>query len=90
MAKLFFLMFVWGPAMLGFSLGWLVVHPDDWTGPAVVGPLGAIITLATYRAGLTRYRTASDRLRPYYVIGMTAGALMGVALFVMLAGGFIG
>jgi len=90
MAKLFTLMFVWGPALLGFALGWLIPHPDDWTGPAVVAPLGALITLLTYWTGVTRYRQADDRLKPYYVIGMSAGALIGVVIFLMLAFGVIG
>ena len=90
MAKLFSLMFVWGPAMVGLSLGWLIPHPDDWTGPAVLGPVGVVVTALTYRVGLVRYRTADARVRPYCVIGMSAGALTGVALFLMLALGFIG
>jgi len=89
MAKLFFLMFVWGPAMVGFSLGWLIPHPDDWTGPAVLGPVGVLITGLTYRVGLARYHTADVHMRPYYVIGMSAGALTGVAVFLLLALGLI-
>ncbi|MCB9598195.1 MAG: hypothetical protein H6719_36110 [Sandaracinaceae bacterium] len=90
MAKLFFLMFVWGPAMLGFSLGWLVHHPTDWPGPAVIGPLGALVTAVTYSVGWRRLRVASDSTRQLLVIGMSAGALMGPTLFVMLALRLIG
>ncbi|MBK6575385.1 MAG: hypothetical protein IPG17_04095 [Sandaracinaceae bacterium] len=89
MGRLFTLMFVWGPAMLGFALGWLVAHPHDWTGPAVVAPLGALVTLLSYRAGLARYRRAHADLQPYYVVGMSAGALTGVMVFIMLAFGIL-
>ena len=89
MAKLFLLLFVWGPAMIGFSLGWVVVHPDDWTGPAVVFPLGVLVTALSYRSGLRRYPTASEEVKPYFVIGMTSGALVGVCLFGMLVSGVL-
>lgn len=89
MGRLFTLMFVWGPAMLGFALGWLVVHPHDWTGPAVIAPLGALVTLLTYRWGLARYRASNGHLRQYYVVGMAAGAGVGVMLFVMLVLGVL-
>lgn len=89
MTKLFFLMFVWGPAMLGFALGWLIPHPDDWTGPAVIAPLGALVTLVTYRAGIVRYRSVPEHLQLYYKAGMIAGALTGVVIFLMLALGVL-
>lgn len=90
MAKLFLLAFVWGPAMLGFSLGWLIPHPEDWTGPAVVAPVGIVITLLTYRWGIRRTRTMDSHLRIYFSAGMIAGALVGVMIFLMLAFGIIG
>ena len=76
--------------MLGFSLGWLLRHPTDWTGPAVMAPLGALLTLVTYRWGLRRLPKASPGMRPLFVGGMIAGALLGVLLFGMLALGIIG
>lgn len=90
MAKLFLLAFVWGPALLGFSLGWLIPHPEDWTGPAVVAPLGVIITIFTYRWGIRRARSGDRQLRIYFAAGMIASALVGVMIFLMLAFGIIG
>jgi hypothetical protein len=89
MAKLFLLMFVWGPTMVGFSLGWLVVHPEDWTGPTVMGPVGALISFFTYRAGLRRLPTTPEPLRPSLIAGMTAGAVVGVGVFGMLVSGIL-
>ena len=89
-AKVYFLVFVWGPAALGFSLGWLVRHPHDWTGPAVIAPVGALVTALTYRWGLRRVQTVSDETRPFFLAGMIAGALLGVVLFGMLVLGMIG
>jgi hypothetical protein len=90
MVKISLLLFVWGPAMLGFALGWLIHHPRDWTGPAVVAPLGLLITAATYRWGLRQLTTARVELRPYFKVGMTAAAVVGVILFGMLALDIIG
>lgn len=90
MSKLFFLVFAWGPAMLGFSLGWLIHHPADWTGPAVIGPLGAVLTFATYRWGFQKLKTVGPELRDYVLIGMISSALVGGAIFVMLGLRMIG
>jgi hypothetical protein len=90
MTKIFFLLFVWGPAMVGFSLGWVVRHPSDWTGPAVVGPLGAALSLVTYRWALRRLPTLSKQLRPYFISAMIAGALLGLVICGMLLLGVIG
>lgn len=87
MAKLFVLIFVWGPAFLGFSLGWLVAHPDDWSGPAVIAPVAGVITAITYRWGVRRQRSLSPEVRPLFVAAMVASALVGVVLFVVFATG---
>ena len=86
--RVLFLVFVWGPAMLGYSLGWLVHHPHDWTGPAVMAPLGALLTALTYRWGLRRLRNGADDegFRDAFRAGMVSAAAVGIALFVMLAG----
>lgn len=88
--KLFVLLFVWGPALLGFALGWLVHHPSDWSGPAVVAPLGALLTFVSYRSGLRRLATLSTELRPVVLGAMIASALVGVMIFGMLAFRVIG
>jgi len=88
--RLFVLLFVWGPAMVGFALGWLVHHPTDWSGPAVIGPLGALLTFVSYRAGLRRLSTLSSELRPVVIGAMVASGLIGLMIFVMLALRMIG
>lgn len=90
MGKAFTLLFVWGPAMVGFALGWLIPHPDDWTGPAVIAPLGLVLTGATYRWGFAKYRSVPDQIRPHYIAGMITGGLVGVMIFAMLALRIIG
>jgi hypothetical protein len=91
-AKVYFLLFVWGPAAVGFSLGWLARYPHDWTGPAVIAPLGALLTVLTYRWGLRRLSTVppDDEQRPFFLAGMIAGALVGLLVFGMLVLGIIG
>ena len=90
MAKVFFLMFVWGPAMVGFSLGWWIRHPADWTGPAVLGPVGAVITAVTYRWGVRRLPRVPEEERPFFLAGMIAGAALGLVICLMLVLGVIG
>ena len=90
MLKLFALVFVWGPALLGFALGWLVRHPDDWTGPAVVAPVGLAITVLTYRWGVRRRPTLPSDLQPLWLAAMIASAAIGVLVFGMLVLGIIG
>ena len=88
--KLFVLLFVWGPALTGFSLGWLVRHPADWTGPAVMAPLGAVLTAFTFRWGLRRRQTLPDDARLLFTGAMIASALIGIMLFAMQALGVLG
>jgi hypothetical protein len=90
MVKLFLLLFVWGPALVGFSIGWVIRHPNDWSGPAVIGPLGALLSFFTYRWGLRRVRTISADLKPHFIAGMIVGAGTGVMVLGMLVLGIIG
>jgi hypothetical protein len=83
--KLFVLLFVWGPALLGYALGWLVHHPSDWSGPAFIALLGALLTFVSYRSGLRRLGTLSRELRPVVIGAMIASAVIGVMIFGMLA-----
>jgi hypothetical protein len=89
-AKVFFLLFVWGPALIGFSLGWWIRHPSDWSGPAVIGPVGLAITALTYRWGLRRLPGMPGEQRPFFLAGMIAGALVGALVCGMLVLGVIG
>jgi hypothetical protein len=88
--KIVSLIFVWGPALLGFSLGWRLRYPTDWTGPAVMAPIGALLTCFTFRWGVRRMPSTSASMRPLFAGGMIAGALLGVVIFGMLAFGIIG
>jgi hypothetical protein len=89
--RVLFLVFVWGPALLGYSLGWLARHPHDWTGPAAIAPVGAVLTALTYRWGVRRFRGSDDvGFRDAFRAAMVAAASVGVAIFVMLVGGVIG
>lgn len=88
--KIFFLLFVWGPALLGFSLGWLIRHPEDWTGPAIVGPAGALLTMLTFAWGAKRVRTLGEPVRHTFLGAMIAAAAVGLVILAMLAFRLIG
>jgi hypothetical protein len=90
MVKVYFLIFVWGPALLGISLGWLVAHPDDWTGPAVMIPVGAVVTWLTYRWGRRKGKALGLDQDVEFLAALYASPLLGVVLFVLFAFGVLG
>ena len=89
MAKILFLVFVWGPALLGFSLGWLVAHPEDWTGPAVLIPLSAAFSGATLWWGWRRRPDPDDPLAVSWCAALGASLTLGAVLFGMVAFGIL-
>lgn len=88
--KIWFLVFAWGPVLTGYSLGWVIRHPDDWTGPAVLGPAGLVLTVLTFRWGMKRRAGTTPALAMLMTGGMVAGALMGLAILCMLVFNVIG
>lgn len=90
MLKIFALLFVWGPAFLGFALGWVIRHPQDWTGPALIAPVALALTIITYRWGLRKRSGMAGELRMLWTAGMAVGAAIGIMVFGMLVTGLIG
>ena len=60
--------FAIGPALLSFSLAYLALHPEDWTGPAVIGPIALILTIITHSIGFKKYKS---------LFGLQLGSLIG-------------
>ena len=89
MVKRYFFIFVWGPALLGFSLGWLVAHPEDWTGPATMVPVGVALTWLTYRWGWRKREALGSERSVELLAAMYGSPWVGVALFVMVAFGIL-
>ena len=83
--RLLALVFFPGPALVGFSLGWLVHHAREWTGPAVMAPVGLAVTGLTYGWGRRRLASADPGLRPVFLAVMIAAPIVGVIIFGMLA-----
>ena len=83
--RLFFVFYAIGPAMLGYALAYLLHHPDDWTGPAVIIPLGAALTVWVYRAG-TRWLRSKVRPDRQFVVTLSqfGGAATGVIIFLLM------
>jgi hypothetical protein len=83
MVKLHVLWLAWGPVLFCFAISWLVVHPHDWTGPAVVGPLSALYGVVSYRYAFRRLAMDTpDRIS--LLVAMIASPLVGVAVSVMI------
>jgi hypothetical protein len=86
MAKLHFLWLAWGPVLFCFSLAWLASHPDDWTGPAIVGPLSALYGVVSYRYAFRRLKRSSDS-QLALLAAMIAAPLVGIGVGLMIVFG---
>jgi hypothetical protein len=87
---LHFLWLCWGPVLLCFSAGWLVRHPDEWTGPAIIIPISLAYGAMTYTLAFRRLRTSIGSNKLDLIAAMIAGPLVGIVLAVMLVTGVIG
>jgi hypothetical protein len=79
--KLFFALFALGPALFGFSAGYLLLHPAEWTGPAVVLPASAALTAATHLWGGRWLRRRIQGIEASVL--QIGGLVMAPVLFVM-------
>ncbi|MEJ2747014.1 MAG: hypothetical protein P8183_03735 [Anaerolineae bacterium] len=81
---LLFVFYAMGPALFGYALAYLLVHPEDWTGPAIVLPLSLVLTVLTQRKGtawISRKKVFSQ-FTMRLVRG--AGLAMGLILFLLM------
>ena len=53
--KFLFIIFVIGPAITFYSISYLLLNPDDWTGPAIIIPVGLIATVVSQYFGVKKY-----------------------------------
>lgn len=85
MIKLLFLFYAPGPTFLGFALAWLLKYPHDWTGPAVIIPVGLALIWWTQTA-VTRW--LQRKLSPSFAVALSAsrigGALMAPIIFLLM------
>ena len=74
-----------GPAMFFFSLAYWLVNPQDWSGPAIIGPLSLILTLGAQFLGLKLIRRAADSFwRTALITSQIAGPVGGLAIGIMV------
>ncbi len=90
MIDLHVLWLCWGPVLLSFSVAWLIRHPDDWTGPAIIIPVSIVYCAVTYIWAFRWLRTASAANRRDLMGGMIVGPLVGLVLAVLLLTGVLG
>ncbi|MBI2339658.1 MAG: hypothetical protein HYU99_04740 [Deltaproteobacteria bacterium] len=85
LVKLFVVLHLIGPALLFYSIAYFFARPDDWTGPAVMIPVGLIITLLAQYFGLKRIRKETKTYWRIVLIGtQIAGPVGGVIIGVMI------
>lgn len=86
MIKWFSIFFVLGPAMLFYSLGYWLKHPEEaWSGPLAVGLVGLIITVWTQKLGLKKSaQCKSPEEKAIWIGSQIVGLVAGVAIGVMI------
>lgn len=73
-----------GPAMAGISLAYLLRHPEDWSGPAIVLPLSLIFTVLVHYVGYIKLECAWDApLRRESQLARYSGLIIGPVIFLM-------
>ncbi|MDH7489804.1 MAG: hypothetical protein QHH80_09880 [Anaerolineae bacterium] len=77
-----FAFFALGPGVGGFSLAYLLRHPDEWPGPTLMLAVSLALTIATQTWGVAWPRRL---LPPYRALHITATRWGGLALGVILA-----
>lgn len=83
--KLLFIFYAPGPALFGYSLAYLLRHPDDWTGPAVMLPITALITAFSQLLGIKKMeRDPTGQLGQISRISRYGSLALGPVLFVMM------
>jgi hypothetical protein len=83
--RLLFVIFALGPAMFFYSLAYLMKHPADWMGPAVLLPVSLAASLLAHLLGLRWIRRETvQRRRTVLVASQLGGIVTGIAVFIMI------
>ena len=79
-----FVFYAIGPALFGYALAYLFIHPQDWTGPAIVLPLSLALTIWTQWKGTAWLIRKGVFSR--FIIGLiqAASLALGVILFLLM------
>ena len=72
-----------GPGLFGFSLAYLVRRPDDWSGPAIVLPLSALLMALTHYWGYCKFERDADVVVLETRLSRYGGLGVGLVVFVM-------
>ena len=73
-----------GPAIFGFSLAYLLRHPEERIGPAIVMPLSLIFTVVVHYVGYLKLERGRDA--PLCLVSRITrygGLLLGLVAFLM-------
>ncbi len=79
-----FVFYALGPAILGYALAYLLRHPHDWMGPAVVALPSLILTALTQTKG-SEWLRKRVRLSLLELVALrVGGAVTGIVLFFLM------
>lgn len=89
MIRLLVIAYLIGPALFFYSIAYLLVHPQEWTGPAVIAPLGLLMTLLSQALGLRELRRCKDTVRRTALLatqigGPVGGLVIGLMVYFLL------
>ncbi len=80
--RLMFVLFALGPGVCGFSLAYLLRHPEEWPAPTLMLAVGLAFTIATQTWGAAKLR---QLLPPSYAFQIVATRWGGIALGIVIA-----
>jgi len=76
-----FVFFALGPAAFFYSLAYLLKRPSEWQGPAILLPIGVLVTVVTQKTGLKWQRRRGGRIdRTVVIASQVGGIVMGVVV----------
>lgn len=87
--KLHFLWLCWGPVMLAFSIAWVIRSPEDWTGPAVIGPVSLVYGVVTHILAFRWMKRTTEANRRVLIGAMITSLLLAIVLAVMVLSGVL-
>jgi hypothetical protein len=83
--RFLFAFFALAPALFFYSLAYLIKHPADWTGPAVLLPVSLAVFVLTYFWGRRQARRETVRHRKVAIAACQIGGIVtGLAIFIFI------
>lgn len=89
MLKLLVIFHLTGPAIFFYCVAYLLRRPDDWTGPAVIGPISLAFSIYAQVITERKLKKVTDRfwrvaLRTCQIACPLGGVAVGIMIYFMM------